>query len=52
MFIFSAALKTVVILLPLLGLCWVFGLVGVVTHNRPFIYAFVLLSSLQVCDLL
>lgn len=49
-FFYSAALKTVVVLFPLLGLCWFFGLVGVMTNSRPFLYAFVILSSLQVCD--
>ena len=48
-FYFSAAFKTVIILFPLLGLCWFFGIVGVMTINRPFIYVFVVLSSLQVC---
>jgi len=44
---FAGALKTVIVLFPLLGLCWVFGLMGVVTQSRPFLYAFVVLSSLQ-----
>ncbi|XP_020610903.1 adhesion G protein-coupled receptor L3-like isoform X2 [Orbicella faveolata] len=44
---FAAALKTVIVLFPLLGLCWFFGIVGVMTNSRPFIYAFVVLSSLQ-----
>lgn len=43
----SAALRTVVVLFPLLGLCWAFGLMAVVTKRRPFLYAFALLSSLQ-----
>lgn len=44
---FVAAFKTVIVLFPLLGLCWFFGIVGVMTKSRPFIYAFVVLSSLQ-----
>ncbi|KAL9976358.1 hypothetical protein ACROYT_G013652 [Oculina patagonica] len=44
---FTAALRTVVVLFPLLGLCWFFGFVGVMTNSRPFLYAFVVLSSLQ-----
>lgn len=49
-FCFSAAFKTVIVLFPLLGLCWFFGIVGVMTNSAPFIYAFVVLSSLQVGD--
>ncbi|XP_073235134.1 uncharacterized protein [Porites lutea] len=44
---FTAALKAVVILFPLLGLCWVFGLVGVVARSKAFLYAFVVLSTFQ-----
>lgn len=50
LFCFSAAFKTVIVLFPLLGLCWFFGIVGVMTNSPPFIYAFVVLSSLQVGD--
>ncbi|CAH3171552.1 unnamed protein product [Porites evermanni] len=44
---FTAALKAVVILFPLFGLCWVFGLVGVVARSKAFLYAFVVLSTFQ-----
>ncbi|PFX23423.1 putative G-protein coupled receptor 133 [Stylophora pistillata] len=44
---FNAALKTVVVLFPLLGLSWFFGFMWVLTSSRPFLYAFVILSSLQ-----
>lgn len=44
---FTAALRTVVVLFPLLGLSWFFGLMGVLTNSRPFLYTFVVLSSLQ-----
>lgn len=49
-FVPSAALKTVVVLFPLLGLCWLFGLMAILTQSRAFLYPFAVLSPLQVCD--
>ncbi|XP_044175102.1 adhesion G protein-coupled receptor L2-like isoform X2 [Acropora millepora] len=44
---FVAALKTVVVLFPLLGLSWLFGLMAILTQNRAFLYPFAILSPFQ-----
>ncbi|XP_068722435.1 adhesion G protein-coupled receptor L3-like isoform X2 [Montipora capricornis] len=44
---FVAGLKTVIVLFPLLGLSWAFGLVAMVTKSRAFLYPFAVLSPLQ-----
>ncbi|XP_028517757.1 adhesion G-protein coupled receptor D1-like [Exaiptasia diaphana] len=42
-----AALKGVIILLPLLGLTWLFGLISVNSETIVFQYLFAILNSLQ-----
>ena len=43
-----AILKATVILLPLLGLTWVFGLLAVNEDTTVFAWIFTVLNSLQV----
>ncbi|KAK2556844.1 Adhesion G protein-coupled receptor L1 [Acropora cervicornis] len=45
---FVAALKTVVVLFPLLGLSWLFGLMAILKQSRAFLYPFAILSPFQV----
>ncbi|XP_074618184.1 uncharacterized protein LOC141877191 isoform X3 [Acropora palmata] len=44
---FVAALKTVVVLFPLLGLSWLFGLMAILKQSRAFLYPFAILSPFQ-----
>lgn len=43
------AVKSTVILLPLLGITWVFGLLAVNENTTVFAWLFTLCNSLQVC---
>lgn len=45
----SKSLKSFVILTPLLGLTWVFGLLAVTDAGLVFQYIFTILNSTQVC---
>lgn len=45
----SSTLKTVVVLFPLLGITWVFGVLVFATKNVVFQYIFTVSNSLQVC---
>ena len=44
-------LKATIILLPLLGITWVFGLLAVNQESSVFAWIFTVLNSLQVIDL-
>ena len=44
-------LKATIILLPLLGITWVFGLLAVNQESSVFAWIFTVLNSLQVTDL-
>ena len=44
-------MKAAVILLPLLGLTWLFGFLAVNKESMVFAWIFTLLNSLQVCAL-
>ena len=46
---FRKSLKSFVILTPLLGLTWVFGLLAVTDAGLVFQYIFTILNSTQVC---
>ena len=45
-------IKSSIILFPLLGLTWVFGVLGFDQHTVVFLYLFAIFNSLQVCLLL
>ena len=45
---FRTGLQAVVILLPLLGITWVFGLLAVSQNTSVFAWLFTILNSLQV----
>ena len=47
-FIFRDILKATVILLPLLGITWVFGLLAVNQESSAFAWIFTILNTLQV----
>ena len=47
-FIFRTILKATVILLPLLGITWVFGILAVNQESSVFAWIFTILNSLQV----
>ena len=47
-FIFRDILKATVILLPLLGITWVFGLFAVNQESSAFAWIFTILNTLQV----
>ena len=47
-YIYRALLKATVILLPLLGITWVFGLLAVNENLTVFAWIFTILNSLQV----
>ena len=53
MYIFAhrMILKATIILLPLLGITWVFGLLAVNQESSVFAWIFTVLNSLQVIDL-
>lgn len=40
--------KAVAVLLPILGISWIFGVLAVNTHSLPFLYIFAVFNSLQV----
>ena len=44
-------MKASVVLLPLLGVTWVFGLLAVNENLSVFAWIFTVLNSLQVCQL-
>ena len=46
--IYRTVLKATVILLPLLGITWVFGLLAVNQESSVFAWIFTILNSLQV----
>ena len=48
-FLFRKILKACIILSPLLGLTWVFGLLAVTDAGLVFQYIFTILNSTQVC---
>ncbi|XP_068594734.1 adhesion G-protein coupled receptor D1 [Brachionichthys hirsutus] len=39
--------KAVAVLLPILGISWIFGVLAVNTHSLPFLYVFAIFNSLQ-----
>ncbi|XP_037113720.1 adhesion G-protein coupled receptor D1 isoform X3 [Syngnathus acus] len=39
--------KAVAVLLPILGISWIFGVLAVNTHSLPFLYIFAIFNSLQ-----
>ncbi|XP_028435128.1 adhesion G-protein coupled receptor D1 isoform X1 [Perca flavescens] len=39
--------KAVAVLLPILGISWIFGVLAVNTHSLPFLYIFAVFNSLQ-----
>lgn len=47
-FLFRAAVKSAFLLLPLLGLTWVFGLLAVNNNTSVFAWLFTIFNSLQV----
>ena len=49
LFPFRKTLKSFLILSPLLGLTWVFGLLAVTDAGLVFQYVFTILNSTQVC---
>ena len=46
---YRTSLKAAVILLPLLGMTWVFGLLAINDDTIAFTWIFTILNSLQVC---
>ena len=50
-FTHRTAIKSTVILLPLLGLTWIFGLFAVNENTTVFAWLFTIFNSLQVCNL-
>lgn len=40
--------KAVAVLLPILGISWIFGVLAFNTHSLPFLYIFAVFNSLQV----
>ncbi|XP_060928274.1 adhesion G-protein coupled receptor D1 [Limanda limanda] len=40
-------IKAVAVLLPILGISWVFGVLALNTHSLPFLYIFAVFNSLQ-----
>ena len=47
-FVSRLTVKAVAVLLPILGISWIFGVLAVNTHSLPFLYIFAVLNSLQV----
>uniref|UniRef100_A0A3P8SKC1 Adhesion G protein-coupled receptor D1 n=1 Tax=Amphiprion percula TaxID=161767 RepID=A0A3P8SKC1_AMPPE len=39
--------KAVAVLLPILGISWIFGVLAINTHSLPFLYIFAVFNSLQ-----
>ena len=48
MLIFRTVLKATLVLLPLLGITWVFGILAVNEESVAFAWIFTILNSLQV----
>ena len=46
--LYRAILKATIILLPLLGITWVFGLLAINQESSVFAWIFTILNSLQV----
>lgn len=44
-------IKAVAVLLPILGISWIFGVLVVNTQSLPFLYIFAVFNSLQVGSL-
>ena len=51
MFLSRSMIKTLCILMPILGLTWVFGIVTFNKNTLAFQYIFAVLNSLQVGDI-
>lgn len=47
-FVSRLTAKAVAVLLPILGISWIFGVLAVNTHSLPFLYIFAVFNSLQV----
>lgn len=47
-FVSRLTVKAVAVLLPILGISWIFGVFAVNTHSLPFLYIFAVFNSLQV----
>lgn len=47
-FVSRLTVKAVAVLLPILGISWIFGVLAVNTHSLPFLYIFAVFNSLQV----
>ena len=48
--IIRSTFKATVILLPLLGLTWVFGVLAIDTNTSVFAWLFTICNSTQVCN--
>ena len=44
------SLKAAVVLLPLLGMTWIFGMLAINNDTIAFAWIFTILNSLQVCN--
>lgn len=49
LFCFRLGIKCSVVLLPLLGVTWVFGVLAFDQNTVVFLYLFAIFNSLQVC---
>lgn len=47
-FCFRLTVKAVAVLLPILGISWIFGVLAVNSHSLAFLYIFAIFNSLQV----
>lgn len=47
-FVSRLTAKAVAVLLPILGISWIFGVLAINTHSLPFLYIFAVFNSLQV----
>lgn len=48
LFVWRLTAKAVAVLLPILGISWIFGVLAVNTHSLAFLYVFAVFNSLQV----
>ena len=50
LYMFRKLIKTILIVMPLMGFTWVIGLLAVGSVHEALAYVFVVLNSLQVSD--
>lgn len=50
-FVSRLTVKAVAVLLPILGISWIFGVLAINSHSLPFLYIFAVFNSLQVSSL-